>query len=70
MTVSIEMVAPGVGGVWLDRWLGTEVLFTVIGLAFGMGFGMWHLLRMTKSSASEKSEKHDKNDSPDGADKK
>lgn len=67
MTVSMEMVAPGIGGVWLDNWLGTKVLFTVIGLAFGMGFGMWHLLRMTKSNSNET---YDKNDSADGADEK
>ena len=59
MTVSIEMVVPGVVGFWLDQRLGTKVLLTVVGLALGMSVGMWHLLRMTKSMPNESSETKD-----------
>ncbi len=48
-TISIEMVLPGLAGVWLDKWLGTVVLFTLAGFAFGVSFGIWHLVRMTAS---------------------
>lgn len=47
MTVALEMVVPGVLGVWIDRRLGTVALFTVIGFGLGLTLGMWHLLRMT-----------------------
>ena len=48
-TISIEMVLPGLAGVWLDGKLGTVVLFTLAGFAFGISFGIWHLVRMTAS---------------------
>lgn len=47
MTVALEMVVPGVIGVWLDRRLGTIALLTVLGFGFGLVLGLWHLLRMT-----------------------
>ena len=47
MTVALEMVVPGVLGIWIDRQLGTVALFTVIGFGLGLSLGMWHLLRMT-----------------------
>lgn len=50
MTVSIEMVAPAVVGLWIDRRLKTLVLFTIIGLILGMSLGMWHLLKIARSA--------------------
>ena len=50
-TVSVEMVVPIVGGYWLDGWCGTEPALTVLGAAFGLTAGLWHLLRMTRSSS-------------------
>lgn len=47
MTVSLEMVLPGVGGYWVDSRLGTRPLFTLLGFGLGMASGFWHLLRMT-----------------------
>ena len=35
MTLAIEMVVPGLGGIWLDGRLGTKALFTLFGFAFG-----------------------------------
>lgn len=46
--VSLEMVVPGLMGLWLDRKLGTRVLFTLLGFAFGMTGGIWHLIHMTR----------------------
>jgi hypothetical protein len=47
--VSLEMVIPGLIGVWLDGndRLGTRVVFTILGFAVGMVLGLWHLIRMT-----------------------
>ncbi len=47
MTVSLEMVVPGLLGIWIDRKLGTEPLFVLIGFALGMISGIWHLITMT-----------------------
>ena len=46
--VSLEMVVPGLIGLWLDRKLGTRVLFTLLCFAFGMTGGIWHLIHMTR----------------------
>ncbi|MBN2475768.1 MAG: AtpZ/AtpI family protein [Pirellulales bacterium] len=46
-TVSLEMVLPGVLGHWVDRQLGTGMVFLVLGVVLGLTTGMWHLIRMT-----------------------
>ena len=46
-TVSLEMVLPGVGGHYLDKWLGTNFL-ALIGFGAGMALGLLHLLQMTR----------------------
>ena len=51
MTLAIEMVVPGLGGIWLDGRLGTKALFTLLGFALGGTFALWQLLRMTKPPA-------------------
>jgi F0F1-type ATP synthase assembly protein I len=35
MTISLEMVLPGVAGYWLDTKLGTQVVFLLVGFALG-----------------------------------
>ncbi len=47
MTVSLEMVLPGLAGLWLDRRLATLPLFTVVGFAVGGSAAFWHLVQMT-----------------------
>lgn len=49
MTISVEMVLPGVLGLWVDGKLGTGALFTLLGAASGLTLAIWHLLRMTSS---------------------
>ena len=42
------MVATGgatIGGYFLDGWLGTKPLFTLIGLGVGIGAGFWEFFR-------------------------
>lgn len=47
MAVALEMVLPGLAGMWLDRRCGTWY-FVLIGFAFGLVAGMWHLIRATR----------------------
>jgi F0F1-type ATP synthase assembly protein I len=46
-SIALEMVLPILAGYWIDRRLGTKVLFTVGGAVLGLVTGMWSLLRMT-----------------------
>ena len=47
IAVSVEMVLPGLAGLWLDGRLGTYLLFTMLGFAAGLTMAIWHLIRMT-----------------------
>jgi hypothetical protein len=49
MIVALEMVLPGLAGNWLDRQLGTKILFTLLGFAGGCTAAVMHLIRMTKA---------------------
>ena len=53
ITVSIEMVVPGLIGLWVDQKLGSKVVFTLLGFALGMTVGIWHLIRMTNSNSGD-----------------
>ncbi len=52
-TVALEMVLPGLGGVWLDRRWGTAPWIGLIGFGLGMALAIWHLLQMTRASNSK-----------------
>ena len=49
MLVSLEMVLPGLVGHWIDRWLGTVVLFLLVGLGLGCTAAVVHLLQMVRA---------------------
>jgi hypothetical protein len=49
MVVSLEMVLPGLAGVWIDRWLGSLPVFTLLGFAAGSTAAVIHLIRMTRA---------------------
>ena len=51
-TVALEMVLPGLAGLWLDNQLETRFL-TLLGFALGVPLGMWHLIAMTKSKRKD-----------------
>lgn len=55
MLVALEMVLPGLAGHWLDRRLGTVVLFLLIGLALGCTGAVVHLIQMTRSESRKRS---------------
>lgn len=46
-TIALEMVLPGLAGQWLDDRLGTRFL-VLVGFVFGLCFGIWHLVLVTK----------------------
>jgi hypothetical protein len=51
-TVTLEMILPGLVGLWLDNRLGTGFL-ALLGLALGVPFGIRHLIAMTKSKRKD-----------------
>ncbi len=46
LTVCLEMVVPGVLGLWVDSRLATSPAFTLVGFGGGLILGVWHLLKM------------------------
>jgi len=45
------MVLPGVIGYYLiDQWLGTKVVFLILGLILGLVGGIWQLIKLTKQN--------------------
>ncbi len=49
-TIAMEMVIPGVIGIWIDRKLGTVMVFVVLGIILGMTVGIIHLVRLGESA--------------------
>lgn len=49
MTISAEMVVPGLAGYWLDQRLGTRVLFLLLGFAVGGTLAALALMRIAKN---------------------
>ena len=47
-SISLEMVVPGLLGLWIDRVVGTLPLFLILGVIFGMTAGMIHLVQFAK----------------------
>ena len=45
-TVALEMVLPGLLGMWADNRWGTSYL-VLLGFGFGVTLGIWHLIKMT-----------------------
>lgn len=47
-TISLEMVLPAAAGYWVDRRLGTNLVFLVAGAIIGFATGIWHLLKLSR----------------------
>ena len=45
--VSLEMVVPGLAGLWLDERWGTRFI-GLLGFGLGVAVGIWHLLVLTR----------------------
>jgi len=54
IVVALEMVLPGMAGLWLDKQLGTVLLFMLIGFGLGCTASVIHLVQMTRADASRK----------------
>ena len=61
-TVALEMVLPGLAGLWLDNLLETRVL-SLLGFALGVPLGIWHLIAMTKNDRTSRIGRRMNNDS-------
>jgi hypothetical protein len=51
IVIASEMVAPGLIGLWIGRWLGTAamIVLAIFGFVVGMTVAILHLLRLVKS---------------------
>jgi hypothetical protein len=54
IVVALEMVLPGMAGLWLDKQLGTIVLFMLIGFGLGCTAAVMHLVQMTRTDGIRK----------------
>jgi F0F1-type ATP synthase assembly protein I len=50
--IALEMAVPGLIGLWLDRRLGTVMVFLVLGMILGVVTGVIHMVRFAKSAGS------------------
>ena len=62
MTISLEMVLPGLAGYWLDQKLGTVALFMLVGFVLGGTAAVLHLIHLTRSSNEQKQTKRSADD--------
>jgi F0F1-type ATP synthase assembly protein I len=58
MTISLEMVIPGLLGYLLDQWLGTQVVFLLLGFAIGAILATSALVRIAKRSTPSGGQKN------------
>ena len=54
MTVALEMVLPGLIGIWIDRKLGLKAACTLVGFGLGFSVALLHLLQLTKQSSARR----------------
>ncbi len=55
LTCVLVMIAPGIGGAYLDSYYGTSFMM-VIGWIIGPPLGFWQLLKVANSVSQENSE--------------
>ena len=53
MTISAEMVIPGLMGYWLDQRLGTRALFLLVGFAIGGTLAGMQLMRIANKRTGQ-----------------
>ncbi len=64
VVLAAEFTLPVVGGLLLDRRLGTSPALTLLGAVLGFGAGMWHTLRLSRPNPSDRSPRVDPNREP------
>ena len=64
-TISLGMGLPGLFGYWVDKQLGTEPVFLILGAVFGLISGLWQLIRLSKrGTAGKDTVEADREDDP------
>ena len=53
ITFVVASAGATIGGYYLDRWLGTSPVFTLIGLGLGIAAGFREFFRMIKEAEKE-----------------
>ena len=53
ITFVVASAGATIGGYYLDRWLGTSPIFTLIGLGVGIAAGFREFFRMIKEAEKE-----------------
>lgn len=53
---------PAVAGYFLDRWLGTVLLCTALGLAIGLVTSIYQFVKMVRRFESDQAKHHDSSD--------
>ena len=53
MTISAEMVVPGLMGYWLDQRLGTRALFLLVGFTIGGTLAGMQLMRIANKRTGQ-----------------
>ena len=46
ISACLILVAPALAGYFVDQWLNTGVIFTLLGFFFGIGAGFWQLYKL------------------------
>ena len=48
IAICVMSALPALGGFYLDRWLGSGLVFTVVGLVFGLATSIFQFMKMLK----------------------
>jgi len=52
-TITLEMVVPAVIGLYIDRQLGTVMVFLMLGVVLGLTMGIRGLVQLTKAMGTQ-----------------
>jgi hypothetical protein len=63
-TIALEMVLPGLLGLWIDNQLGTRVVFMLLGFGVGMTVAIWHLSHLAPARRSRRNGREDPRSPP------
>lgn len=55
-TACLMMVLPGIGGFYLDKYLQTSIVFTVLGFLFGFAAGALQIMKIVQKRDSANDE--------------
>jgi F0F1-type ATP synthase assembly protein I len=53
-TICLELLLPVAGGYWLDHWLGTRILFIILGVILGFAVSFLSLLQIARSGGPKR----------------